>query len=107
MEQEPKSKWWTWILNKFVIVGILFMVWMIFFDQNSYRLHRDLDREIVDLKDDRQYFQSEINKQEAELERLNTDQKSYEKLAREKYFMKRENEDIFVIEIIDTTQKNE
>ena len=97
-EETTKMKWYNYFLNKYVIVGIAFVVWMVFFDQNSYLLHKELDDEIGELKEDRDYFQAETKKEQEKLNRLNQNPEEYEKLAREKYLMKKENEDIFVIE---------
>ena len=91
-------KWYNYILNKYFIVGLAFVVWMGFFDQNSYLLHKELDDEISSLKEERSYFGGEIQKEQESLDRLNDDPEEFERLAREKYLMKKENEDIFVIE---------
>lgn len=103
-ENSSKSKWYSYILNKYVIVGVAFVVWMIFFDQNSYLLHKELREDIVNLKEEKAYFETEIEKEKGQLEELQNNPDEYERLAREKYLMKRENEDIYVIEKKDSVE---
>ncbi len=70
---------------------------MIFLDNYSYLEHRILDKEIDELETNKQYYINEIKKDSLKIKHLkNSDQ--IEKYAREKYFMKRENEDIYLIE---------
>ncbi|MXV38359.1 hypothetical protein GO491_06660 [Flavobacteriaceae bacterium Ap0902] len=99
-----KNKHWSrYFLNKYFIVGLLFLVWMTFFDQNSYYLHKEIDEDIEKLTDEKTYFEKEIEKEEKQLNQLKKDPEQYERLAREKYLMKKENEDIFVIIKKDST----
>ena len=78
---------------------------MIFFDTNSLIIHNELSNDIDKLNNQKKYFTNEINKDKSELKLLQTDS-GLEKYAREKLFMKKENEDIFLIEY-DTLRKNE
>ncbi|MDG4946224.1 septum formation initiator family protein [Weeksellaceae bacterium KMM 9713] len=103
-EETTKMKWYNYLLNKYFIVGLAFVVWMVFFDQNSYLLHKDLDDDIVNLREERAYFKAEIEKEQNHLDRMEKDPREYERLAREKYLMKKENEDIFVIEKKDSLE---
>ena len=103
-EKTTKMKWYNYLLNKYFIVGLAFVVWMVFFDQNSYLLHKDLDDDIVNLREERAYFEAEIEKEQNHLDRMEQDPREYERLAREKYLMKKENEDIFVIEKKDSLE---
>lgn len=83
--------------NRYVIVFALFSIWMIFLDNYSYLEHRVLDKEINELENNELYYINEISKDSLKIKQLkNSDQ--IEKYAREKYFMKRENEDIYLIE---------
>lgn len=83
--------------NRYVLVLVLFSIWMIFLDNYSYLEHRILDKEIEELENNEQYYINEIKKDSLKIKHLkNGDQ--IEKYAREKYFMKRENEDIYLIE---------
>lgn len=104
MTEKPKNKWYKFLLNKYLIVGLAFVIWMIFFDQNSYLLHKNLDEDIHELQEEKAFFESEIELEGAELKKMDSHPEEYEKLAREKFLMKRENEDIFVIEPKDSTE---
>ena len=70
---------------------------MIFFDSNSLIIHNDLNNDINELNDQKSYYEKEIAKDNIELQLIQTDS-GLEKYAREKLFMKKENEEIFLIE---------
>src|SRR5690606_17088802 len=86
-----------WISNRYVIVLLAFGVWMVFFDANSLLVHRELDKEINELENNKEYFNNEISGDEQLLENLK-DSSHIEKYARLTYSFKRDNEDICVIE---------
>ena len=89
--------------NSFVIIIIIFVVWMIFFDSNSILVHNELNNDINDLNNQKEYYKNEIERDNIELNQIKTDS-GLEKYAREKLFMKRDNEEIFIIEY-DTISK--
>lgn len=93
--------------NRYIIVFLVFAIWMLFLDNYSYMEHRVLDKEIEELENNESYYINEIEKDSLKIKHLkNSDQ--IEKYAREKYFMKRENEDIYIIEYEeDKTEKSE
>lgn len=76
---------------------LAFIVWMLFFDENSYLTHRELDKEIKKLESETNYYKKEIKKDKKMIEDLNNP-KTLEKFAREKYKMKRKKEEIYLIE---------
>ena len=83
--------------NKYVIILLLFVVWMIFFDENSLLNHWELDKEIDNLENSNEYYRDQIEQDKKVIDNLN-DPDSLEKYAREEYKMKKENEEIFLIE---------
>jgi len=83
--------------NKYVIAIIAFVVWIMFFDKNNFINQVRLVNTLHELNDQKEFYQHEIRKDSAELHRLKTDTASLEKFAREKYLMKKENEDIYLI----------
>ena len=89
--------------NSYVIIIIIFVVWMIFFDSNSILVHNELNNDINDLNNQKEYYKNEIARDNIELNQIKTDS-GLEKYAREKLFMKRDNEEIFIIEY-DTISK--
>jgi cell division protein FtsB len=73
------------------------MIWWIFFDQESLIVQYNLTSLKSGLEQQKEYYQSEIKKDEAAINTLQNDTVFLEKYAREKYFMKKDNEDVFVI----------
>ncbi|MEQ8323536.1 MAG: septum formation initiator family protein [Vicingaceae bacterium] len=86
-----------YLKNKYSLTGIVFVVWMTFFDQNNLLLQFQNKLELWDLDSEKEYYQLEITKTKSDLKELTTDMKSLERFAREKYLMKRDNEEVFVI----------
>ena len=82
---------------KYLLILLAFMVWMTFLDTNSLLIHAELNREIKKLKKKRNALSEEILKDKSLIKKLdNVD--SLEHFAREEYNLKKENEDIFIIE---------
>ncbi len=103
---KSKLKYLKPLKNPFVIILILFVVWMTFFDANSYLIHRELNKEIGDLELEKNYYKREIDTDKKAIKELSAEE-GMEKLAREKYYMKKENEDIYIIEYEDSIVKAE
>lgn len=82
--------------NKFIMVTAFFVVWMFFFDKNSIISQYKLQNTHQELKNKKTYFESEIAKAEKDHKELFTNDQTLEKFAREHYYMKKENEDVFV-----------
>ncbi len=91
------NKWTKIILNKYLLVGLFFVIWMLFFDQNSYLLHKNLDNEVNELNHDKAYFQNQIKVESLRLYQLQHNPEEIRRLAREKYLMKKDSEDIYII----------
>jgi len=89
--------------NVFVIILIPFIIWMLFFDENSYLTHRKFNNEINDLESTISFYKDKIEKDRATIKKLQ-DSLELERFAREKYLMKKDNEDIYIIEF-DTINK--
>jgi len=85
-----------------IVVG--FGIWMIFFDTNSYLIHRELDKEIEGLENNAEFYQMEIDQDKSFMKKME-DSNEMEKFAREKYYLKKENEDIYIIEHEDSIKK--
>ncbi len=92
--------------NVFILILVGFAVWMLFFDANSLLIHNDLNSEIDDLNTEKKYYNKEIEKDNKEIKKLNT-KEGLEKFAREEYYMKRDNEEIFIIEYEDSLKVKE
>ena len=85
------------IKSTYGIIIILFIIWMIFFDSNSLIIHNELNNDINELDNQKSYYEKEIVKDNIELQLIQSDS-GLEKYAREKLFMKKDNEEIFLIE---------
>ena len=83
--------------NKFVLVTLALVIWVAFFDSNNWIKQARLQSEIDDLKEQKEYYLKEIEKDSIALFDLTNNTETQEKFAREKYLMKKENEDIIVI----------
>lgn len=93
-----------YFLNRYVLIASIFIVWMLFLDNFSYIQHRELNKEIEELNENIEYYKSEISKDSIQIKKLRNSVE-IEKYAREKYYMKRENEDIYVVEFQNDTIK--
>ncbi|MDA0325876.1 MAG: septum formation initiator family protein [Bacteroidetes bacterium] len=82
--------------NIFLVVTVIFIVWMLFFDANSWLIHRELNKEIEGLNTKKEFYEREIKSDTKEIKKLQTPE-GIEKYARENYNMKKENEDIYII----------
>ncbi len=83
--------------NKFFISGIAFIVWMLFFDRNDLTSQYEYRTQVQKLEEEKAFYNLEIEKADTELKELTTNIQSLEKFARERYYMKRESEDVYVV----------
>lgn len=88
-----------------MIILILFVVWMLFFDTNSFLIHNELNNDINVLENNAEFYKKEIDGDKEFIEKMQ-DSNEMEKFARQRYFLKKENEDIFLIEHEDSLKKN-
>jgi cell division protein FtsB len=93
------SKIPSWLKNKYAITVVIFIVWLSFFDQNNFLVQYDFKKELRTLEQDKAFYLEEIKKTRTELNELTTNPVTLEKFAREKYLMKKDNEEIFVFEL--------
>ena len=95
---EIKNKKWVRIIsNKYLLILILFFVWMFFFDTNSCFIHQELNDDINKLENNKKVYQEEIKNEKVFIDKMK-DSNEIEKFAREKYYLKKEDEDIYIIE---------
>jgi cell division protein FtsB len=87
--------------NIYTLIIVIFMVWMIFFDSNSWFIHNELNNDIDNLISEKDYYRKEIEKDKKALKALSS-KEGIEKFAREAYYMKKEDEEIFIIEYEDS-----
>jgi cell division protein FtsB len=96
-----KKKWFGILTNMYVLVLTVFLVWMVFFDTNSLLIHLELKREIDKLEKQQEFLREEIANDKKIIEKL-SDPEELEKFAREQYFLKKKDEEIYLIEFEDS-----
>lgn len=84
--------------NKFFLVTIAFVVWMIFFDKNDLYSQYQYRQQVNKLRQERDFYKKQTTDVNTQLIELTTDNAALEKFAREKYLMKKDNEDVFLVE---------
>ncbi len=87
----------AFLKNKYILAPMMMIIWMVFFDSHNWIKQNRLQSEIKDLQEKKEFYQSEIKKDSIALHDLTNNPLTQEKIAREKYLMKKENEDIIVI----------
>ncbi len=85
------------ISNKFVLTLLIFFFWLLFFDQHSIWERKEYESNIKALNEEKTHYKTEIKKDKRSIHELKTNRENLEKFAREKYLMKKKNEDIFII----------
>ena len=83
--------------NRYTWATLAFLVWLIFFDRYNLINRSKTMGDLKNAKDQKEYYQKEIEKDQRSIKELTTDTASLEKFAREKYYLKKEDEDIFLI----------
>jgi cell division protein FtsB len=91
------KKLFSILKNKYLLSSIALTVWIGFFDKNDVLTQMDFRKQVKELQADHNYYANEIKSITSDLRELNTNPKTLEKFAREKYLMKRDNEEIFVL----------
>jgi cell division protein FtsB len=84
-------------LNRYTLVLVLALGWMLFFDQYSLRSKMEMAHEIEELEREKQYFQQQIKQLRDKKDLLHKDLRELERLARERYLMKRPGEDLYLL----------
>ncbi len=87
----------TLFKNKYFIATFAFIAWMVFFDKNDVLSQHEYRVDVKKFQEEKDFYTQEIEVIKRDLNELNTNLNTAEKFAREKYFMKKDNEDVFVI----------
>ena len=88
----------SWLKNKYVLTAIGFFVWIMFIDDRDFiTTHFRHVRELHKLEAQKKYYENQISTVQAELDQLKRNPAALEKYAREKYLMKKDNEDLFLV----------
>ncbi len=89
---------------KYILVLIIFLVFIIFLDNNNLIKLRKYKKELNTAKEQNEYYKQKIKEDSLEIQKLKRDKEQLELYARKTYFFKKDNETIFLI-VKDTTQK--
>ena len=87
----------NFLRNKYAVCIIVFITWLSFFDKNDFITQYQYRQQLNVLKTDKQYFLNAIESTKNDLNELASSPSSLEKFAREKYLMKKDDEDLFVL----------
>lgn len=87
----------SFLKNKYALTAAVFLIWISFFDENNLITQYQYQTELSKLQDEEVFYKEELVKIQASLKELQTNPKTLEKFAREKYLMKKDNEELFVI----------
>jgi cell division protein FtsB len=85
------------LMNRYLIASLSLLVWLSFFDRNDFLTTFAYRKKLNELRSEMAYYENEIGRNRAYIEQLETNPENLERFAREKYLMKKDNEDIFVI----------
>jgi cell division protein DivIC len=88
----------SWLKSKYTLTFLAFVVWIIFFDHNDFFVQTERTAELRQLEKGKAYYAAQIEEIKKELSGLKNDPASLEKAARERFMMKKDNEDLFIIE---------
>ncbi|MBP7497939.1 MAG: septum formation initiator family protein [Bacteroidales bacterium] len=83
--------------NKFVIVTLVFLVWITFFDNSNLIKRFSDNKQLNKLKKEKASYKQEVYNDSVFINELSNDDEVFERYAREKYFMKKDSEDIYVV----------
>ncbi len=86
-----------WLKNKYLLAGILFLVWMLFFDPKDIGNEFGKWNKYRELQSSEAHLVKKISETRDELKELKNNAQTIEKYAREKYLMKKDNEDLFIV----------
>jgi cell division protein DivIC len=92
IERIPK-----FVKSFYFIVSVVFAFWLLFFDSIDLFTQINHSRKVKELEKERQYYEDQILEVKNEREELETDDEQLEKIAREKYLMKKDGEDVYVV----------
>jgi cell division protein FtsB len=83
--------------NKYLLASCFFLIWMLFFDARDWGLIKENKTKLDNLQKSEKHLAAEIRDTRKELDLLKTSAQTIEKYARENYYMKKDNEDLFIV----------
>ncbi|TYR33036.1 septum formation initiator family protein [Sphingobacterium phlebotomi] len=89
------------IQNKYLIAGVAFFIWMCFFDRYDFSTQFSYQQEKNKLEHEKKFYESEITRIEKAIKDVQYNPSEIQRIARERYKMKKDNEDIYVIQQVE------
>lgn len=83
--------------NKYFIASLLFLIWILFFDENSIVSHQRSKRQLREYIQQKEYYLERIESDKQKLEDLQSGKKDLEKFAREQFHMSKPDEDVYIV----------
>ncbi len=84
--------------NFYFITVVSFLAWMLFLDSNDLISRFKMSSKLRSLESEKEFYQEKISEVEKDRKELMTNKELLEKFAREKYLMKKESEDLFIVQ---------
>lgn len=103
LKEIRNSRWFKVGTNIYLLVSVFFIVWMLFFDTNSFRILWSLESKIDDLEQQKKELIRQIDEDRLMIQKL-SDSIELEKFGREQYYFKKADEDIFIVEFRDSVK---
>ncbi len=103
LKEIRNSRWFKLGTNIYLLVSVFFIVWMLFFDTNSFRILWSLESKIDDLEQQKKELIRQIDEDRLIIQKL-SDSIELEKFGREQYYLKKADEDIFIVEFRDSVK---
>lgn len=103
LKEIRNSRWFKVGTNIYLLVSVFFIVWMLFFDTNSFRILWSLESKINHLEQQKKELIRQINEDRLMIQKL-SDSIELEKFGREQYYLKKADEDIFIVEFRDSVK---
>ena len=101
MKKLRENPWFKLATNVYALIGIFFVIWMAFLDTNSMMIYLSLEKKLSELERQKTSLEQDIETDKKTLIQL-SDSIAMERYARERYLMKRKNEDVYLIEYADS-----
>ena len=103
LKEIRNSRWFKVGTNIYLLGSVFFIVWMLFFDTNSFRILWSLESKINHLEEQKKELIRQINEDRLMIQKL-SDSIELEKFGREQYYLKKADEDIFIVEFRDSVK---
>tara|TARA_E500000331_G_C17043811_1_gene620821 strand:- start:307 stop:621 length:315 start_codon:yes stop_codon:yes gene_type:complete len=87
----------SYLKNKYLFAIVFFIIWITFFDNFNLIKQSKIKKNIQRLEENKKFYTNEIKKDSTEYQDLLNDDEKREKFAREKFLMKKDDEDIYII----------